>query len=344
VRFSNSVIESYGYHLPDQIVSSSDLEERLSPIYDRLRLPQGRLELMTGIKQRRLWPPNKRPSDIATTAAKNCLTAQKIDPQEIDILIHASVCRDFLEPATASVVHNNLGLSPHCQAFDLSNACLGVLNAMTIIAGMIEQGVISRGMVVSGENGGPLIEETIKTLNSDLSITRKSVKKYIANLTIGSAAVAYTLTKRELAPEGHALLGGANLTDSTASNLCQGDGNTGSLMMETDSTKLLAAGVKLATQCWQKTVQELTVDANFVPDWVIGHQVGREHKEQMMRALNLYDTPSFDTFETLGNTGSAALPITLAKLAESGQIQPGQQLALLGIGSGLSSTMLGVTW
>ena len=114
-------------------------------------------------------------------------------------------------------------------------------------------------------------------------------------------------------------------------------------MMETDSSQLLIAGINLAERCWAKCCQELEWDSNS-PNWVVGHQVGKEHKEQMLDRLKLKQCPTFDTFETLGNTGSAALPITLAMLAEQNQIQRGDKVALLGIGSGLSSTMLGVLW
>jgi len=53
VRFKNVYIEGLAYHLPKNIVSSEDLEKRLAPVYDRLKLPFGRLEMMTGIKERR---------------------------------------------------------------------------------------------------------------------------------------------------------------------------------------------------------------------------------------------------------------------------------------------------
>ena len=64
MRFQQVCIESLGYTLPEEILSSDEIERRLAPLYQRLRLPEGRLELMSGIKERRLWPKGTRPSEM----------------------------------------------------------------------------------------------------------------------------------------------------------------------------------------------------------------------------------------------------------------------------------------
>ncbi|OUR97177.1 3-oxoacyl-ACP synthase III [Halobacteriovorax marinus] len=343
MKFENVRIHSFDYLEPDTFKTSEEIEADLGATYERLKLPHGRLELMTGIKSRGVWPNGTRPSDLSTKVANKLLEKSNIERSDIGLLIHASVCRDFLEPSTASVVHHNLELSEDAMIFDLSNACLGVVNAMVMASNMIELGQIKSALIVSGENGGPLLTQTIEHLSSDLTLTRKSIKKYIANLTIGSAAVAYLLTHKDLAPNGHKIVGGAVCTDSSANVLCQGDGDTTSLMMETDSEELLKHGLALAKKNWNKTKTALNWNNSDV-DWVIGHQVGTAHEKMTMEVMELSDHKTFTTYETLGNTGSAALPITLAKLSELDIIQKGEKIALLGIGSGLTSIMLGVEW
>src|SRR6185436_17000379 len=110
MQFRNVCLEAFGYRLPEEIVTSSDIEAQLEPLYTRLRLPQGRLELMTGIRERRIWPRVMLPGDKSVETAAKLLAASQIDPHEIGALIHASVCRDYLEPATACSVHHRLGL------------------------------------------------------------------------------------------------------------------------------------------------------------------------------------------------------------------------------------------
>ena len=65
IRFSNVRLHGFGYELPPRVLTSAQIEEKLAPVYDRLKLPPGRLELMSGIKERRLWEPGTRPSEAA---------------------------------------------------------------------------------------------------------------------------------------------------------------------------------------------------------------------------------------------------------------------------------------
>ena len=343
MKYEKVRIHSFDYILPDEFMSSEQIESNLIEVYEKLKLPHGRLELMTGIKTRGTWPNGTRPSDLSSKVATKLIEKSGIKKEEIGLLIHASVCRDFLEPSTASVVHSNLELSEDAMIFDLSNACLGVVNAMVMASNMIELGQIKSAIIVSGENGGPLLTQTIEHLKNDTTLTRKSIKKYIANLTIGSASVAYLLTHKDLAPNGHKIIGGSVCTDSSANILCQGDGDTTSLMMETDSEELLKHGLILAKKNWNKTKNSLGWNNSDV-DWVIGHQVGTAHEKLTMEVMELSDHKTFTTYEELGNTGSAALPVTLAKLSEQDKIKKGEKVALLGIGSGLTSIMLGVEW
>jgi 3-oxoacyl-[acyl-carrier-protein] synthase III len=346
MKFENIVIESMDYYLPETILSSDDIENDLSDTYERLKLPKGRLELMTGIKERRLWVPGTKPSDLSTKAAEKLFLKSTISRNEVDLLIHASVCRDFLEPATATVVHSNLGLSKKSMCFDLSNACLGVINAIVIASQMIETGAIKNALIVSGENSGPLLDYTLKELKNNLSITRKDIKKYIANLTIGSAATAIMISsKKEDAKLKNrpTITGAIYRTDSSANHLCRGSGDNQSLMMETDSEELLKYGINLGIEAFSDYKKELNINPTDI-NLVLTHQVGVAHEKLSLESLELQNIKTYKTYPTLGNTGSSALPITLMKAAEEGIINPFDNVTLLGIGSGLVSIMLGVKW
>ena len=341
--FKNVAIESFAYALSETELTSAAIEEQLKPIYEKLKLPEGRLELMTGIKKRHIWPNGTKPSAIASLAAEKLFKKSAIDPKKVDLLIHASVCRDFLEPATASVVHANLKLSSHSMIFDLSNACLGVINAMVVAGNMIENGQIKTALIVSGENAGPLLSNTVRELLTNPQIDRKNIKKYIANLTIGSAATAILLSHSSLAPDAPRIMGGSNLTDSDANHLCMGDGNTENLVMETDSEELLKYGTRLAIANWQQFKNNLHLHNSDI-NLVITHQVGAAHEKLSLDSLQLNHHKTFRTYPHLGNTGSSALPITFMQAFEDGAIKKNDLVALLGIGSGLSSIMLGVKW
>jgi len=111
--------------------------------------------------------------------------------------------------------------------------------------------------------------------------------------------------------------------------------------MQTDSEQLLEAGIAVASRAWSKFAQTSNWNNKDI-NRVICHQVGRQHQKRLFEALNLPLEKDFSTYETLGNIGSVSVPITLAKALEANQISPNNKIALLGIGSGLCSIMMGL--
>jgi 3-oxoacyl-[acyl-carrier-protein] synthase-3 len=344
MRFQHTCIESLAVALPDEVLSSVEIETRLRPLYERLKLPEGRLELMTGIRERRVWPAGTRPSDASAAAGRAALAKSGLRAEQVELFIHSAVSRDMLEPATASFAHRKIGLPATAQIFDVSNACLGFLNALTIAAGLIESGQIRCALIVAGENSRPLVEQTLKTL-LERPLDRNGIKPYFANLTIGSGAVGAVVCHRDLVTgRPHRLVGGMARAATVHSELCQGDTHgADALAMQTDSEALLVAGLALARETWAGFTTETGWDAANTGRFIC-HQVGSTHRRKLYEALGLDLAKDFSTFETLGNTGSVALPATLCAAIEAGAVREGTTVGLLGIGSGLNCLMLALEW
>ncbi len=344
MRFQHVCIESLATALPDEAWTSSAIEEQLRPLYERLKLPFGRLELMTGIRERRFWPTGTRPSEASAAAGRAALARSQVPASEIGLFIHSAVCRDMMEPATAAFAHRLLGLPATAQILDVSNACLGFLNALTLAAGMIESGQIRAALIVSGENGRPLVEQTIKTLREQ-PLDRNQIKGFFANLTIGSGAVAAVVCHESLVQgERHRLIGGAVRAATGHNHLCQGDAHGAeALQMQTDAEALLVAGVKVAQETWTDFAAATGWMVPMVQRFIC-HQVGAAHRRRLYEMLGLDLARDFSTFETLGNVGSVSLPATLSKAVEAGAVQHGDRVALLGIGSGINCMMLALEW
>jgi 3-oxoacyl-[acyl-carrier-protein] synthase-3 len=341
-------IASVSCLLPDKRVTSADLEKRLAPLYRRLRLPEGRLELMTGIQERRFWAPGTMPGAVAAEAGRLALRKAGIDADALGALIFCGVSRDCAEPATATRVCEALNLSPQAVCFDVSNACLGVATAMMLLANMIELGQIDYGLAVTGENGGPLVDNTIGILNTDQTVTRQSLKSQFASLTIGSCAAAILLRRHADGQPGHRLLASASASDCRGAHLCQGQADgamtDGSRpLMSTDSTQLMHQGIQVASAMWQELCRQARWTADTV-DVVCGHQVGKVHRDLLFQQLQLPVEKDFPTFPLLGNCGSASLPATVALAEEQGVLKSGNHLAMLGIGSGINSLGFAIEW
>jgi 3-oxoacyl-[acyl-carrier-protein] synthase-3 len=346
MRYQHVCVEAVCCTLPPHVVTSDEIERRLAPVYARLGLPAGRLELMTGIRERRFFDPGTRPGTISAATARQALDASGVDRRHIGALIHGSVCRDQLEPATAAFVHQALRLPGESLVLDISNACLGILNGMVHVADLIELGRIRAGIVVGTEVGRPLVEGTIARLLSDPNLTRKDVKLEFASLTIGSGSAAVVLCDRRLSRSGSRLLGGVFRADTSHHALCAGDVDpaaaaAGHLRMSTDAEALLHAGVNLAQRAWPEFLEALGWRAADVQR-VFTHQVGRAHRRLLLERLELPPEIDFPTVELMGNTGAAALPTAAALGLERGEVRPGDRFALLGIGSGLNVLMLGL--
>jgi acyl-CoA:acyl-CoA alkyltransferase len=341
MNYQRVCLEAVGYTLPREVVTTDELEHRLGPLYERLGLPHGRLELMTGIRQRRFFQLDTLPGQVSLTSGEFALQASGIDRRQIGALVHGSVCRDFLEPATACTVHHGLGLTEDCLIYDVSNACLGILTGMIQVANQIELGQIRAGLIVGTESGRQLVDNTVKRLNEDQSLNRQNIKNLIASLTIGSASVAVLLCDEELSRTKNRLTTATALANTEHNDLCRSVGME--TFMHTDSEQLMKEGVATGAETFGRFLIQAGWKREEV-DKTICHQVGVAHRKLLFEALGLQTRIDYSTFEILGNTGAAALPITLALAAEKGHIESGNRVALLGIGSGINCQMLGVEW
>ncbi len=346
--FHNACLESFGVALPQEIITTADVEKRLEPLYDRLRLPEGRLELITGVRERRFWSPGTLPSEKSIVSGNRAIEAANFDRGQIGAMIHASVCRDHLEPATACAVHHGLGLPADCQIFDVSNACLGLMNGVLLLSTMIEAGQIKAGLVVGTEGSRQLVETTIDELNANETLTRKAIKTAIASLTIGSGSCAILVTHRDVSQTGNRILGGSVYANTQFHELCHSGADEAVAsgmqpLMETDSETLMREGCDTGAKNFKSFLSKLDWTRDKIGKTVC-HQVGPAHKKMMFDSLKMDVTKDFATVEWLGNTGSVALPITAAVGAMSGHLQSDDRVGMFGIGSGINCIMLGNVW
>jgi 3-oxoacyl-[acyl-carrier-protein] synthase-3 len=223
-----------------------------------------------------------------------------------------------------------------------------MLNGIVQVANLIELGQIRAGLVVGAEDSRSLLESTIDALNADQSLTRDRVKPAFASLTIGSASAAVLLVHRDLSRTGNTLQAAAARAHTAHHHLCQGGHETGSggnagVLMQTDSEELLKQGLAAGAETFSNflAASGWTREATHKS---ICHQVGGTHRRLMLESLGLPQERDYATFPWLGNTGSVALPITMALAVENGFIQPHDHVALLGIGSGINCLMLAVDW
>jgi 3-oxoacyl-[acyl-carrier-protein] synthase-3 len=113
--------------------------------------------------------------------------------------------------------------------------------------------------------------------------------------------------------------------------------------MDTDSEQLMRQGVATGVETFRRFLAVSGWEPDDI-DRTFCHQVGTAHRKLMFDSLGLDPSKDFTTLETLGNTGAAALPVTMALGIEQGLLKTGDRVAMLGIGSGINCVMMAVEW
>ena len=317
------------------VVTSDELDAELGDVLTKLGLPTGLFQRVAGVESRRQWDTPDGFIKGSAEAGRLALEQAGIEREQIGLLINGSVSRASLEPSVAVSVHNELGLGTQAMNFDITNACLGFVNGMTMAATLIDSGQIDYAMVVAAEETSRLRENTVRHLHRE-GITRAEYLEEFASLTLGSGAVGAVLGRADAHPEGHRIKGGVTRAATWNHELCVGgwDG------MYTDSKALMDNGVALVMDAWTEAAQdgwEWTDMTSYVT-----HQVSSSHTNALVKALGVPMDRVPVSYPTLGNVGPAALPITLARQAET--LQKGDSVLTIGVGSGLNAALTEIEW
>ncbi|MDR3204385.1 MAG: 3-oxoacyl-ACP synthase III [Deltaproteobacteria bacterium] len=330
---NQSALVAWASCLAPENVSSRALESALAQVIERLRLPEGLIEKMTGVVSRRVYPSGW---PIAQAAAQACeiIFSQGFERSLIDSLFSASVGRDFLEPSTASVIQANLGLGAHCKSLDVSSACLGFIDSLELASLKIAAKKSEYSLVAAGENSRLLLENTLSNL-SEPQITVKDFFKNFASLTLGSGAAAMLVGPASRHPKAPRIVGSVSQSDPQSNHLCQGDFSG----MQTEAPALLEAGVKLALLAFRKGATLFGWGPDYF-DLIICHQVSRVNTERLCQALGLDWKKIVKIYPNFGNMGAAAVPFAFDLASQRSLFGAGHKICLMGIGSGLCCSMM----
>jgi len=196
-----------GIEMAPCVVTSVEIEQMMSSTWKRLGIPNGQIEQLTGVKERRWWNRNTSISEMSARAVSKALDRAGMDISAVDRIIYAGVCREGFEPATACSVAHHLGAGDHVELHDLSNACLGAIDAVVLAEDSIRSQRHEVTVVVSCESAREIVEIACAKIekNPDMDLFTKS----LATWTGGSGAAAMILTSSRISDKGPRLLGSA---------------------------------------------------------------------------------------------------------------------------------------
>ncbi len=326
-----SRIESIGSYVPDQVVTSEDLMDEIHS-ETRFGVPNTWLSELTGIRSRRFAGPAAKPSDLAIEAGRAALEKCGMDPREIGMVIYCGIDRDWVEPATSHRIQRELGCG-NAACLDVTNACHGFTNGMSVGDAMIATGAAENVLVVTGEVPSHVAMDCISDINENP--TQENFQQKVGGLTTGDAGGAVVLQR---ASQNSGVKTYRFSSQGRYAELCfykfdEEGKRTGQMLME----KISAAAIRMHKSLISETYKMLNWKPQDV-DYLIAHQPGQKVHERFAELAKIERNRAPSTFEELGNLTSASIPVTLDMAGP----KEGDRILILGSGSGLSISQIGL--
>jgi len=224
----------------------------------------------------------------------------------------------------------------------VSNACLGFLNSLVILAPWIESGQIRCGMVAAGEHARPLMERTLQHLLGT-PLDRNQIKPFFANLTIGSGAPPRLSATVRWSRGGRTGCSAASASRPPSTAICARDAAGGDGLGNADRFRAAAGGRGRGGATGLARFREETGWTEASVDRFICHQVGAAHRRRLYEGWDWIwpgITRPLQRWETWGPSRSRRRSRRRSRAAHRPRIVSG----LLGIGSGINCMMLALEW
>ncbi|MGA5699445.1 3-oxoacyl-ACP synthase III family protein [Peterkaempfera bronchialis] len=323
-------------HLPEDGMTSAQVEARLAELNPGLVPPPGLIERLTGVRYRHLAPDDWMASDLAAAAVRKLLDSCGRDLADIDLLIFAATSADVIEPATAHIVAEKLGA--RCPVFDLSNACNSVVNAIEVADALICAGHYDRILIACGERVTLAAQWRLSGLDELFTVG--------ASHTVSDAGAALLLE----ASDRPGVLAHRFTAESAAWPTTvvpvQRDRQTGVLTagrFQVRSMELLAALDRADLTPLLDAVTGLGMTmADFAV--VCVHQAALPYLAPFCERAGIPLDRTVVTIADHGNVASASLPLQLVTAVETGRLKRGDHALLIGLASGLSLGAMVLRW
>jgi 3-oxoacyl-(acyl-carrier-protein) synthase III len=339
-------ISGVGAEIPDQVVTTTDLEQRVR-LCERFGVERGWLEQVTGVRERRWAEPHVQPSMLATRASRRALEDARLDPLLIDTLVYAGVTRDCLEPATANLVAEAIG-ARNARVFDLLNACNGLVDGIDVADSLIRTGKARRVLVSTGERASLAVDWQAETFDEML--------RAVASLVVGDGGGALVVEQSDDPQRGlrarefrsdatqwrHAI--GGWFGDAT--HACERCGGILDRALRCDGPAFLRAAVALLQPTMEATMQRTGWRYDEL-DLVFCHQPTKHFVEHVLAHLDDAAPVARKVWATaarFGNTSTMSLPLAMAEARAAGRLSPGSKILVIAPSSGVSAAAMTMVW
>ncbi|MGB9403618.1 MAG: beta-ketoacyl-ACP synthase III [Candidatus Acidiferrales bacterium] len=327
-RIAAKITGVAGY-VPPRVVTNADLEKIVDTNDEWIRT-------RTGIRERHYADPGVGASHLGTEAARKLLAERKLDPEEIELIIVASVTPDMMFPATACLIQDRLG-AKKAWGFDLSAACSGFAYALTIGAQFVGSGAHKKVLVIGSD-----------VMTSILDFTDRATC-----VLFGDGAGAVLLEPATSDSEG-ILDFSHDIDGSGGCNLYMpGGGSLHPATAETVEQRLHYVHqegqqvFKYAVRRMCELAEQILTRNGFTSKdlaLVIPHQANLRIIRAMQDRLGLDDSKVIVNIDRYGNTTAGTIPLGMMEAVEEKRVRKGDLVLLVAVGAGYTSGAVLLRW
>ena len=324
-------IVSTGMFLPKKVVSNKDLE-KLVDTNDEW------INERTGIKNRHISSLNggEFPSDMALYATQDALKQAGLEPNDIDMIIFASVTPDVKLPNTACLLQQKLGITNRCTAFDIAAACSGYVYGVNMATSFVQTNLIKNALVVGSEMLSR--ELNWKDRNTCILFGDGCGVGIVGRAKEGESS---KILATHLGSDGagkeffESPIGGA-IEPITIQHL-----EEGTHYMRMKGREMFKVATRTLAECAHAVLEKANMSLADV-DWVVPHQANARIIETTAKILGISMEKVIMNIENYGNTSAATVPIAFHEAISDGRIKRGDIVLLDAFGAGLTfgSTLL----
>jgi 3-oxoacyl-[acyl-carrier-protein] synthase-3 len=326
-----SQFESMGVYLPERVVSTQELINRMS------NKPLFNLFSLTGIKNRRWRSESEDSFTMAMDAARSCLLKSQYEARDLDVIICSSISRFkdgavnlWMKPEMSKFLKKALGLRPQAMCFDMTNACAGMLTGVHILDNMIKSGAVGNGMVVSGECITPIAEAAVREI-------KDPVDPQFASLTVGDSGAAVIMDRATEDAEGIDFIEFLTLADFADLCMAMPSAINPGIAMYAQSVEIHQEVIQRLPSIIEYLMKKYRFSGKDF-DYVIPHQTS---KRAIREALNLCSQhldilpEALMSLEQFGNTSSTSHFVVLHDHLSRKHLKKKSKVLFLALASGI---------
>lgn len=321
-------IVGLGSFLPKEIITNHDLMNLVDTsdewIFSR-----------TGISERRKASEQEAASDLGIKAAQKALAAANVPPEEVDLIIVATITPDMFFPATACLIQKSLG-AINAAAFDLSAACSGFLHALAVGTQFIATGVYDTVLVVAAEVMTKIVNWEDR--NSCVLFGDGAGAAVLKSVEEGTGFLSFDMGADGAGADFLKIPAGGSRKPASSETIQNKDHF---LMM--NGHEVFKFAVKIMGDTSVKALEKAGLSQNDL-DYLVPHQANTRIIEAARKRLGLAADKVYINLDKYGNMSSASIPVALTEAVEKGYIQKGNNVLLVAFGAGLTWGSAVIKW